>query len=223
MLKIAVDGPAGAGKSTVAKEIARRMGINYMDTGATYRAMAYALLQMGVKIEEHDRVVPLLDKIDIAVAYTDQGQRVLWNGKDVTPFIRTPEVSKGASDVAVIPEVRLKLVEIQRKAAEQYDIIMDGRDIGTYVLPDAQAKFFITAAPRIRAQRRWLELKAAGVEKDLDELEREIVARDKTDSEREFAPLRQAEDALLVDTGDMTADQVAALLEKKIREVAHVL
>lgn len=219
MLKIAVDGPAGAGKSTVAKAIAKKMGINYMDTGATYRAVAYALLKRNVDLKDKDKVKAMLDQIDITVVYTEEGQRVLCNGEDVTPYIRTSEVSKGASDVAVIPEVRLKLVDIQRRTAEQYDMIMDGRDIGTYVLPDAQAKFFITASPKIRAQRRWLELKEAGVEKNLEELEQEIIARDNTDSEREFAPLRQAEDALLVDTGEMTIEQVVAFLEEKIKEV----
>lgn len=146
MIQIAIDGPAGAGKSTAAKELARQLHINYMDTGAMYRAMAYALMQRGVDIADHTAVKKELDSIDIAVQYGEQGQRVLANGTDVTDFIRTPEVSKGASDVAVIPAVRLKLVKTQQETAEKYDIVMDGRDIGTYVLPDAKVKFFITAS-----------------------------------------------------------------------------
>ena len=200
MIQIAIDGPAGAGKSTVAKEVAKRLGIHYLDTGAMYRAMAVAVLEQGIDICEHEKVQQALEKIEISVVYTQKGQRVLANGLDLTDKIRTPQATKGSSDIAVIPAVRLALVAIQRDVAKRYDIIMDGRDIGTYVLPKAKAKFFITASVQERAKRRYLELKAGGQERPIEQLEAEIAARDKTDSEREFAPLRQAEDAILVDT-----------------------
>lgn len=218
MIQIAIDGPAGAGKSTVAKEAAKRLGIHYLDTGAMYRAMAVAVLEQGIDICEHEKVQQALEKIEISVVYTQKGQRVLANGVDLTDKIRTPQATKGSSDIAVIPAVRLALVEIQRDVAKRYDIIMDGRDIGTYVLPKAKAKFFITASVQERAKRRYLELKAGGQERPIEQLEAEIAARDKTDSEREFAPLRQAEDAILVDTTHMGIEEVVGFVVKKARE-----
>lgn len=218
MIQIAIDGPAGAGKSTVAKEVAKRLGIHYLDTGAMYRAMAVAVLEQGIDICEHEKVQQALEKIEISVVYTQKGQRVLANGVDLTDKIRTPQATKGSSDIAVIPAVRLALVEIQRDVAKRYDIIMDGRDIGTYVLPKAKAKFFITASVQERAKRRYLELKAGGQERPIEQLEAEIAARDKTDSEREFAPLRQAEDAILVDTTHMGIEEVVRFVVKKARE-----
>ena len=218
MIQIAIDGPAGAGKSTVAKEVAKRLGIHYLDTGAMYRAMAVAVLEQGIDICEHEKVQQALEKIEISVVYTQKGQRVLANGLDLTDKIRTPQATKGSSDIAVIPAVRLALVEIQRDVAKRYDIIMDGRDIGTYVLPKAKAKFFITASVQERAKRRYLELKAGGQERPIEQLEAEIAARDKTDSEREFAPLRQAEDAILVDTTHMGIEEVVGFVVKKARE-----
>lgn len=207
-MKIAIDGPAGAGKSTVAKAIAAKMHINYLDTGAMYRAVAYAMLEQGIEPADAARVVPALGTLDMTIEYNNQVQKVLVNGQDVTPYIRTSRISKGASDIAVIPQVRLKLVEIQRQVANEYDIVMDGRDIGTYVLPDADKKYFITASPRERARRRCMEMRASGEQADIDTIEKEIIARDKTDSTREFAPLRQADDAIMVDTTKMDKERV---------------
>ncbi len=218
MIQIAIDGPAGAGKSTVAREVARRLDINYLDTGAMYRAMAVAVMRQGIEIADREKVRQALGKIRISVVYTENGQRVLANGEDLTDFIRTPEATKGSSDIAVIPAVRLELVALQREVAERYDIVMDGRDIGTYVLPDARAKFFITASVAERARRRYLELKEKGAEQPVRQLEAEIAARDKTDSEREFAPLRQAADAVLVDTTNLSIDEVVSFVIQKVKE-----
>lgn len=217
-MKIAIDGPAGAGKSTVAKLLAGRLGAHYLDTGAMYRAMAYALMEREIDVKDVPAVLAALEGIDISIRYDDQGQRVLAGGRDVTDYIRTPAVSRGASDVAVIPEVRLKLVKTQRETAEVYDIVMDGRDIGTYVLPDADAKFFVTASSRERAIRRQKDLAAAGIDTPLDALEAEIIARDETDSNREFAPLRAAEDALVIDTTQMSVEQVLEAMLRRIQE-----
>ena len=219
MIQIAIDGPAGSGKSTVAKLISKKYGINYMDTGAMYRAFALALIERGIEIADHEAVKAVLDEIDISVAYKEDGQHVYIAKRDVNAFIRTPEVSKGASDVAVIPDVRKKLVVSQRAAAEEFGIVMDGREIGTYVLPNAPLKIFLTASCEVRAKRRLKELNAAGIEKDLKTLEAEIAARDKTDSEREFAPLKLADDAVLIDTSDMTIDEVIKEVEKNIKRV----
>jgi len=211
MMKIAIDGPAGAGKSTIAKMLAAAFHMNYLDTGSMYRAIAYALIGLGVDVTDKGAVLDQLDNIDISIIYTDKGQRVLANGQDVTPYIRTPLVTRASSDVAVIPEVRIKLVKTQRETAEKYDIIMDGRDIGTYVLPDADLKLYITASVEERAKRRQKDFEAQGITKDLNELCDEIASRDHNDSTREFAPLKQAEDAVLIDT---TALSVAEVLNR---------
>jgi len=211
-MKVALDGPAGAGKSTVAKAVAAKLNLNYLDTGAMYRSVAYAYLSRGIDVNDHQAVLRDLPALDLRVEYEGDGQHIFIGDEDVTPFIRTPEISKGASDVAVIPEVRKKLVEIQRKVAEKYDIVMDGRDIGTYVLPDADHKFYITATPRERAKRRYLEIREKHPEITLDQIEKDIIARDETDMNRKFAPLRQAEDAMLVDTTNMNAEEVVALV-----------
>ncbi|MEA4853601.1 MAG: (d)CMP kinase [Christensenella sp.] len=216
-MKIAIDGPAGAGKSTVAKAVAEKLGINYLDTGAMYRAAAYAMLQQGIEPGDIEKVVLALDNLSMEIAYKDRTQHVLINGEDVTQRIRTPQISKGASDIAVIPEVRVKLVEIQRNVAKQYDLVMDGRDIGTYVLPDADYKIFLTASAKERALRRYREMTNAGQDADLDEIERGIIARDQTDSTRKFAPLRQADDAVLVDTTSMGKHEVICAILKLIK------
>jgi cytidylate kinase len=211
-MKIAMDGPAGAGKSTVAKAVAVKLNLNYLDTGAMYRAVAYSYLSRGMDVNDHLSVIRELPGMDLRVEYFKDGQHIFIGDRDVTPFIRTPDVSKGASDVAVIPEVRKKLVEIQRQVAEKYDIVMDGRDIGTYVLPDADHKFFITAAPSERARRRYMEIREKHPEITLEQIEKDIIARDETDTNRKFAPLKQAEDAMLVDTTNMSIKEVVALI-----------
>ncbi len=218
-MKIAVDGPAGAGKSTVAKLVAKEMNINYIDTGAMYRAVAYGMIDAGIDVSDRLAVRNAVKDVDVSVEYQDGQQKVFVNGDDVTGKIRTPEISAGASAVAVEPEVRLKLVDIQRRLAEKYDVIMDGRDIGTYVLPDADLKLFITASPRARALRRLKDFNEAGIAQTVEEIEADIMKRDRQDSEREFAPLRQAEDAILMDTTEMTVEQVIAAVKSKIREV----
>ena len=214
MIQIAIDGPAGAGKSTVAKEVAKRLGIHYLDTGAMYRAMAVAVLEQGIDICEHEKVQQALEKIEISVVYTQKGQRVLANGLDLTDKIRTPQATKGSSDIAVIPAVRLALVAIQRDVAKRYDIIMDGRDIGTVVLPHAQVKVFLTASPEARAKRRCLELEQRGTPEPYEKVLEDIQRRDWNDTHRSAAPLRQAEDAVVLDTTTLDfAQSLAALLQ----------
>ena len=207
-----MDGPAGAGKSTVAKAVAAKLNLNYLDTGAMYRAVAYSFLNRGIDVNDHKTVISGLPGLDLRVEYLADGQHIFIRDEDVTPFIRTPEVSKGASDVAVIPEVRKKLVQIQRQVAEKYDIVMDGRDIGTYVLPDAEHKFYITASPAERAKRRYLEIHEQHPGITLEQIEKDIIARDETDMNRKFAPLRQAGDAMLVDTTNLSIKEVVALI-----------
>lgn len=207
MITIAVDGPAGAGKSSVSKEIAKRLGIIYIDTGAMYRAASLYAIEKGIKICE-ENMKKCLDEIDISIGYDERGQRIYLNGKDVSERIREKDVSIGASDVAVIPAVRLKLVELQRNLAKKESVIMDGRDIGTYVLPDANVKIFLTATSQERAKRRCLEMEQKGMECDFEEVKKDIEYRDKQDSSREFAPLKQAEDAVLVDSSDMSFEEV---------------
>lgn len=206
---IAIDGPAGAGKSTVAKKIAGKMNYIYVDTGAMYRAMALYLLRSRVDGQDKEAIAAACRDADISIEYRDGEQVVLLNGENVNPFLRTEEVGGMASVSSVVPAVRVKLVELQRKLAEKADVVMDGRDIGTYVLPNADVKVYLTAGSRTRATRRYLELTKKGISCDLDEIEKDIIERDERDMNREFAPLRQAEDAVFVDSSDMTADEAA--------------
>ena len=199
---IAVDGPAGAGKSTVSKIVAARLGYTYIDTGAMYRAVALKVLQSGEPLSEQ-----LVSNVDIKL---DASARVFLDGHEVTKEIRTPEVSRGASDVATVGYVRKKLTELQRKMATQGKVVMDGRDIGTQVLPNADLKIFLTASVEERAQRRLKELNAKGLAADFAQVAKEISLRDKQDSEREIAPLAQAEDAVLLDSTALTIDEVVA-------------
>ena len=217
-MKVAIDGPAGAGKSSIAKAVSKKLGFVYIDTGAMYRAVAVYAIEKGIEIKEENFTKEVLDEIKIDIAYEDGTQKIFLLGKDVSERIREADVSIGASNVAVIPAVRLKLVELQRTLAEKTSVIMDGRDIGTYVLPDAEVKIFLTASSDVRAKRRLLEMKEKGMEADFETVKRDIEYRDKNDSEREFAPLRQAEDAVLVDTSEMTIDEVIERITEIIGE-----
>ncbi|MDD4076225.1 MAG: (d)CMP kinase [Eubacteriales bacterium] len=204
-LNIAIDGPAGAGKSTIAKAVAKELGILYLDTGAMYRAMALCALRAGVDPNDAARVLPLLEVTDIFAKCIDGVQHTFLNGEDVSGLIRTPEVSKGASDIAVIPAVRVKLAQTQRNIAMESDVVMDGREIGSYVIPQTPYKFFVTASVEERARRRLAELREKGQYNDVsqEEMQSEIAARDHTDSTRAFAPLKRMPDAVLIDTTDM--------------------
>ncbi|MBQ7986811.1 MAG: (d)CMP kinase [Clostridia bacterium] len=217
-MKVAIDGPAGAGKSSIAKAVSKKLGFVYIDTGAMYRAVAVYAIEKGIEIKEENFTQEVLDNIKIDITYEDGTQKIFLLGKDVSERIREADASIGASNVAVIPAVRLKLVELQRTLAEKTSVIMDGRDIGTYVLPDAEVKIFLTASSDVRAKRRLLEMKEKGMEADFETVKRDIEYRDKNDSEREFAPLRQAEDAVLVDTSDMTIEEVIDRITEIIRE-----
>ena len=209
MSAIAIDGPAGAGKSTVAKLVAGRLRFIYFDTGAMYRAIALFLLRKGIDPEDTEAVTAVLPEAELSITHDGSGQSVILNGENVNLLIRTEEVSKAASVSSRIPAVREKLVQLQRELAAGSDVVMDGRDIGTVVLPDAMLKIYLTAGTRVRAERRYRELTERGTVCNIDEIEAEIADRDKRDMNREISPLRQAEDAELVDSSDMTADEVA--------------
>lgn len=212
-LNIAIDGPSGAGKSTVAKRIAKDKGIVYLDTGAMYRGIGFYLTRQGIDVSDETAVLKVLDEIKMEIVYENGEQRVLVCGEDVTPLLREHSVSMAASTVSKIPEVRLKLVELQRKIAQKTDCVLDGRDIGTFVLPNAKYKFFITATPKERAERRFLELKERGQDVSYDTVLNDILLRDKQDTEREFAPLSVADDAILIDTTGLSADESALKVE----------
>lgn len=206
---IAIDGPAGAGKSTIAKLIAKKMNYIYVDTGAMYRAMALFLLQEHTDMEDAAAVSSKCQEADITIRYEDQEQVVYLNGKNVNGLIRTEEVGKMASVSSANPDVRTKLMELQRKLAETSDVVMDGRDIGTCVLPNADVKIYLTADSAVRAARRFKELKAKGVDCDIAMIEKDIIERDHKDMTREIAPLKQAEDAVIIDSSDMTIEEAA--------------
>lgn len=219
-LNIAIDGPAGAGKSTVARRVAERLHIRYLDTGAMYRAMALYAMRCGVPVGDEAAVERVLRDADIRVRYTEDGQRVLLSGEDVTGGLRTPELSMAASDVSAHRAVRVKLTELQRQVARENDVVMDGRDIGTNVLPDTPYKFYLTASVQERARRRLLELAARGAAAGtLADVAREIEQRDYNDSHRAYMPLRQAEDALYIDSTGMTVEEVTETILRRVREV----
>ncbi len=209
---IAVDGPAGAGKSTIARLVARQLGFVYVDTGAMYRAIALYTLRRGISPQDEEAVSAAVPEAEITICYEEGIQKVLLNGEDVSEKIRREEVGKAASAVSAYPAVRAHLLGLQRSLAQTTNVIMDGRDIGTCVLPGAQAKVFLTASPRIRAMRRYKELKEKGEMCNLQEIEQDIIERDQKDMSRPIAPLKQAEDAVLIDSSDMGIDQVVSAI-----------
>lgn len=213
---IAIDGPAGAGKSTIAKRVSAELSFIYVDTGAMYRAIALYLLKNEISPEDLDGVKKALNEIEIAIQYVNGEQHVLLNEEDVSGQIRTEEVGNMASKSSALPCVREKLLELQRKLAREHDVVMDGRDIGTNILPDAQLKIYLTASVDTRANRRYKELVEKGTDCDLEAIKKDIEQRDYQDMHRETAPLMQAADAVYLDSSDMTIDQVV----EKIKSLA---
>lgn len=205
---IAIDGPAGAGKSTIAKLVAKKKGYIYVDTGAMYRGLAIHFLDQGIHAQETDKVIKACQNAQVTIRYEEGVQQVYLNGKNITSRLREEEVGNMASVTSAIPEVRAKLLELQQNLAHTQDVIMDGRDIGTCVLPNADVKVFLTASVETRAKRRYQELQEKGIACDLEEIKSDIQERDHRDMTREIAPLKQAEDAYLVDSSDMTIDEV---------------
>ncbi len=215
-LVVAIDGPAGAGKSTVARQVSRDLGYIYIDTGAMYRALTLKALRQGISLSDEEALTRLAQETEIRLTYKDHTQVIIMDGEDVSVEIRSPEVSRNVSLVARVPGVRTEMVKLQRKLAERGGVVMDGRDIGSYVLPEAECKVFLTASPRERAIRRARDLEASGYEVDIDQLEQEIITRDQIDSTREMAPLLQAPDAILVDTSDMSFNEVVEKIKEYI-------
>lgn len=215
---IAIDGPAGAGKSTIAKLAARKLGFVYVDTGAMYRSMALYFIRQGIDPEDKAAVAEACSQVDVTIRYVDGAQQVILNGEDVSGLIRAEEVGRMASATSVYGPVRKKLVQLQQQLARQADVIMDGRDIGTCVLPEAPVKIYLTASVEIRAGRRFKELEEQGVACDIKEIEKDIEDRDYRDMHREMSPLKQAEDAVLLDSSHMTIDQVVESIMRIARE-----
>ncbi|MEG2874806.1 MAG: (d)CMP kinase [Hydrogenoanaerobacterium sp.] len=207
MISVAIDGPAGAGKSTIARAIAQKLGYIYADTGALYRAIAYYALNKNVKIKSESKILPLLDEIIVTLKFINNEQHVFINDEDVSDKIRTSEVSMAASDVSALPAVRKFLFALQQNLAKENNIVMDGRDIGTVVLPNATVKIFLTATADERAKRRWKELKEKGKDVNLADVLHDVITRDYNDEHRDISPLMQADDAVLVDTTKDTLEQ----------------
>ncbi|MCD7736613.1 MAG: (d)CMP kinase [Lachnospiraceae bacterium] len=215
---IAIDGPAGAGKSTIAKRASKELSFIYVDTGAMYRAIALGLLRKSVDIEDRAALAGALEEISVEIQYVDGEQRVYLNGEDVSPLIRTERVSDMTSRSSAKPQVRAKLTHLQRELAARENVLMDGRDIGTMILPDADLKIYLTASVETRAERRYLELTGKGEQCDREEIAEDIRERDYRDMHRETAPLRQAEDAILIDSSDMTIEEVVAEIIRLAKE-----
>ncbi len=218
MINIAIDGPSGAGKSTIAKSIAARKKITYLDTGAMYRAVGLKVYMTDSDMYDENQLNRILDNLDLDIKYVNGEQKVFLDGKDVSKDIREHQISKLASDVSAIPACRLKLVDLQRRIAEKSDCVLDGRDIGTYVLPHANVKIFLTASPEVRATRRYKELLAKGQKVEYDKVLSDINERDKNDSSRAFAPLKKADDAIEIDSSDMTIEQVIAVIDEILKQ-----
>lgn len=218
---MAIDGPAGAGKSTIAKLAAKELGLIYIDTGAMYRGVALYFIDNNIDYTDENEAKKVCNNIDITIKYEGGMQQLILNGNNVTSLIRQEQVGKAASAVAKHLCVREKLVELQRRLAEDNNVIMDGRDIGTKVLPNANLKIYLTASSMVRAERRYNELKAKNIECDINEIEKDIIARDTEDMNREISPLRQAPDAMLLDTSDMNIDEVVSYIKNIYRESLH--
>ena len=216
-MQIALDGPAGAGKTSIAKSVAKTLDILYLDTGAMYRVVGYKAMQMGIDTLDEQRVSELAENIDLDVKYADGKQLMFLEGKDISSLIREPDVSINASNASKHKRVREHMVKLQREIASKTDVVVDGRDIGTYVLPNAEHKFYITASIDERAKRRHKQLLEKGVETDLEELKKEISARDYQDMNREFAPLKAADDASIIDTTDLTFEEALNTVLNKIK------
>ncbi len=215
---IAIDGPAGAGKSTIAKQLAKELSFIYVDTGAMYRSMALYFMRNGIAKEDEAAISDACKTVEVSIAYENGEQQVLLNGENVSKEIRKEEVGKMASATSVYKEVRTKLVELQQKLAADKDVIMDGRDIGTCVLPNAQVKIYLTASVETRAERRYQELQEKGAACDLEVIKKDIADRDYQDMHREISPLKQAEDAILVDSSDMGIEEVVETIKNIYRE-----
>lgn len=221
MINIAIDGPAGAGKSTVARAVAKKLGILYLDTGAMYRAMALKAMREGIDPNDKEQVLPLLECTEIYAKNIGGTQHTYLDGEDVSGLIRTPEVSRGASDISAIPDVRIKLAQIQRNIAHTSDVVMDGREIGSYVIPECENKFYVTASVDERARRRLLELKEKGRDNGMtvEDMEKDIAERDHNDSHRAFAPLLRLPEAILIDTTDLTIDEAVNAVLKNLKNI----
>lgn len=218
-MKIAIDGPAGAGKSSIAKLVAKKLSFVYVDTGAMFRTVAYYFLSQGKDPSDAEMVTEECEKISISIEYKDGAQHIFLDGTDVSTEIRQEEVGKNASVVAKNQAVRNRLLALQRQMTEKQDVIMDGRDIGTVVLPDAQVKIYLTASASVRAERRYKELVEKGESCNLKKIEEDIIARDEQDMNREIAPLKQAEDAVLVDSSYMTIEEVVDKIIEIVEKV----
>jgi len=216
-ITIALDGPSGSGKSTVAKELSKKLNILYLDTGAMYRATAVKAISLGIDTLDDKGVETFIHNIDLKIKYVDGAQRTFLDGVDVSEKIREPHVSMAASNISSLKSVRLKMVEMQRKIASEVSCVLDGRDIGSFVLPDAEYKFYVTATVAVRAKRRFDELKAKGHDVDYNQLEQEIEQRDYNDKHRDFAPLIKANDAVEIDTSDMSVNEVVGKILSYIK------
>ncbi len=217
MINVAIDGPAGAGKSTISKGAAKELGFIYVDTGALYRTIALSAVRKGI-VDNSDEVVKMLDEIEVKLGFENGVQCVYLNGEEVSPYIRTPEISMGASKVSAIPKVREYLLDLQRNIAKENNVIMDGRDIGTVVLPDAKCKIFLTASPECRAERRYKELIEKGEDVKYEDVLADVNERDYNDSHREIAPLKPSEESVIADTSELSLDESIALIVKIIKE-----
>ena len=219
MSSIAIDGPAGAGKSSIAKALSKRLGYIYIDTGAMYRAVALFFVENNISDGADSRIESLLDKLEISIKYEDGAQKVILNGEDVTDKLRLEEIGKLASKFSAIGSVREKLVALQRKLAQKENVVMDGRDIGTVVLPNADLKIYLSASSKVRAKRRYLELLEKGqTDLDINDIEDEIIKRDEADMNRKISPLKQADDAYYLDSSDMTLEEVVSKILSMVKE-----